>query len=86
MEKHMEQAVNRRELIAIIEELHPEIEVESCTTLITDGILDSFDLISLISEIAEVFHVIITANYITPEYFDSVDTLLLLIEQIKNES
>ncbi len=82
----MEQQIDKKELIAILEELHPEIDVATCTTFVTDGILDSFDLISLISEIAEVFDVVITANYILAEHFDSLESLVALIEKIKRDA
>lgn len=35
------------QLIEILKELHPDVDYENCTTLITDKILDSFDMITL---------------------------------------
>ena len=55
------------ELIEILENLHPEVDFETCTTLIDDKILDSFDIISIISEINETFDVVIPAEEIIPE-------------------
>ena len=34
------------QLIEILKELHPDVDYENCTTLITDKILDSFDMIT----------------------------------------
>ena len=59
------------ELIEILENLHPEVDFETCTTLIDDKILDSFDIISIISEINETFDVVIPAEEIIPENFNS---------------
>ena len=38
------------QLIEILKELHPDVDYENCTTLITDKILDSFDMITIIAE------------------------------------
>lgn len=73
------------ELLAILEELHPEVDYETCTTLIDDKILDSFDIVTLISEIAEEFDVVITAEYMVPENFNSAKKLYELIEKLENE-
>ena len=35
------------QLLEILEELHPEVDFETCDTLIDDKILDSFDIISI---------------------------------------
>lgn len=73
------------ELIGILEELHPEVDFETCTTLIDDKILDSFDIVTLISEIAEEFDVVITAEHMIPENFNSAGSLYTLIEKLENE-
>lgn len=39
------------ELIEILRELHPDVDFESCKTLVDDKILDSFDIISIVSEV-----------------------------------
>ena len=39
------------ELIEILENLHPEVDFDTCTTLIDDKILDSFDIVTLVAEI-----------------------------------
>ncbi|MBQ7832182.1 MAG: acyl carrier protein, partial [Lachnospiraceae bacterium] len=69
-------------LLEILSDLHPEIDFEECTTLIDDGILDSFDIVSLISEINEEYDVVISAEYIVPENFNSAEALYALIEKL----
>ena len=45
------------ELLKILNEIHSDVDYETCTTLIDDGILDSFDIIPIITEVNEVlFH------------------------------
>ena len=53
--------------------------------LIDDGILDSLDIVNLISEISEVFDVSITAKDIIPENFNSAKALYSLIQDLDEE-
>lgn len=73
------------ELIEILENLHPEVDFETCTTLIDDKILDSFDIISVISEINEEFDVVIPAEEIIPENFNSAQALYDLVTRLSDE-
>ena len=73
------------QLLEILTELHPEVDFESCDTLIDDKILDSFDIISIISEINDVFDVTISAEYIIPDNFNSAKALYALIEKLEDE-
>ena len=73
------------ELIEILENLHPEVDFDTCTTLIDDKILDSFDIISVISEINEEFDVVIPAEEIIPENFNSAQALYDLITRLSDE-
>ena len=68
------------ELMEILEELRPDVDFENETALITDGILDSFDIVSLISEINEEFDVTIGAAELTPENFNSAEAIYELIK------
>ena len=73
------------ELIEILTNLHPEVDFDTCTTLIDDKILDSFDIISIISEINEEFDVVIPAEEIIPENFNSAQALHELVTRLADE-
>lgn len=73
------------QLLEILSDLHPEVDFEECDTLIDDGVLDSFDIVSLISEINEEFDVVISAEHIIPENFNSAEALYALIERLEEE-
>lgn len=73
------------ELLEILENLHPEVDFETCTTLIDDKILDSFDIITIISEINEEFDVVIPAEEIVPENFNSAKALHELVTRLADE-
>ena len=74
-----------KELLDILNEMHPDVDFEAEEALIDDGILDSLDIVSLISEISETFDVTITAKDIIPENFNSAKALWALIERLENE-
>lgn len=73
------------ELLEILSGLHPEVDFETCHTLIDDGILDSFDIVSVIAEINSEFDIAIPADKIVPENFNSAQALYALIEQLDEE-
>lgn len=73
------------ELLEILSDLHPDVDFNECDTLIDDGILDSFDIVSLIAEISDTFDVVIGAEHIIPENFNSAEALYALIEKLEEE-
>ena len=73
------------ELIEILTNLHPEVDFDTCDTLIDDKILDSFDIISIISEINEEFDVVVPAEEIIPENFNSAQALYELVSRLADE-
>lgn len=73
------------ELIEILQEIHPDVDYETATNLVDGKILDSFDIISLVSEIADRFDVVVSAEYMIPENFNSAQALWTLIEKLQDE-
>ena len=70
------------ELLEILKELHPEVDFETTEDLIDDGILDSLDLVTLITEINDRLDVSIPPEEIIPENFNSVEALFELIQRL----
>ncbi len=73
------------QLLRILEELHPDVDFTTHTALIDEGVLDSFDIITLIAEINEEFGVAIPADKIVPENFNSAQAIMALIESLEDE-
>ena len=73
------------ELMEILSELRPDVDFENETALITDGILDSFDIIALVSELDDAFDIEIKPNNLVPENFNSAKAMMALIEQLQDE-
>ena len=76
---------NREELMEILEETRPEIDFETETKLIDDQLLDSFDIISIVSEINDTFDISINVNDLLPENFNSADAILALIIRLQEQ-
>ena len=72
---------NRQELMDILEETRPDIDFEKEKALIDDELLDSFDIISIVSEINDAFDISINVNDLLPENFNSVNDMIMLIEK-----
>ncbi len=72
-------------LIEILEELHPDVDFENEDGLIDNGILDSLDIVTLITEINDRFDVSVPAEEIIPENFNSAAALMALIERLDEE-
>lgn len=73
------------DLLEILTDLHPDVDFETCETLIDDQILDSFDIITVISEVNEAYDVVIPAEEIVPENFNSAKALYELIVRLEDE-
>ena len=69
-------------LIEILTELHDDVDFYAEEGLVDDGILDSLDMVTLVTEINDKFDVSIPAEEIIPENFNSAEALFELIEKL----
>ena len=72
-------------LLKILTNLHPEVDFETSTDLVDGKIIDSFDIVSIISEINDEFDVVIPAEEIVPDNFNSAQALYELIVRLEDE-
>lgn len=72
------------QLLELLKNVRPDVDFENETALIDEGILDSFDVVSIISEIDDQFGVQIRINELDPENFNSIDNIWNLIQKLKN--
>ena len=69
-------------LIEILEGIRPDVDFNTSADLIDDGILDSFDVVSIVAEISDEFDVDIGADDIVPENFNSVSAMMNMIDRL----
>ena len=72
-------------LLEILNDLHPDIDFTVEDGLVDNGILDSLDIVTLITEINDKFDISIPAEEIIPENFNSAEALMELIERLDEE-
>ena len=67
----------------ILSELSSDIDFETEDALIDGGLLDSFDIVTLVAEIDDTFGVEIPAEALIPENFNSAKAIFALIQQLQ---
>ena len=62
-------------LMAILEELRPDVDFANEKSLVTGGVFDSFDIISLVSQLNDEFDITIKPANLLPENFNSAEAI-----------
>lgn len=73
------------ELMALLKEIRPDVQFLGAKRLVDEGLLDSFDIVSIVGEIGERFRVEVPVEEITGENFNSPEAMLRMIERLKAE-
>ena len=69
----------KEQIMEILEELRPDVDFENEKQLITDGILESFDIVSLVGELSETFDIELRVEDLVPDNFNSIEGMIDLI-------
>ncbi len=69
-------------LLEILGELHPEVNFREAHGLVKNSILDSLDIVTLVTEINDRFGVSVTGRELTPENFDSLESMASMIRAL----
>lgn len=73
----------REELMKILNELRPDVDFEKEEEMIDGGILDSFDIVSLVGELNDHFDIEIQVEDLLPENFNSAKAMLELVSRMQ---
>jgi len=71
-------------ILSILKESNNLIDYTKETALITNGLLDSLELMEIISELEDAFGIEIGMEEIVPENFNSVEAILKLVERLSH--
>ena len=71
-------------LMELLKGIRPDVDFETETALIDDGILDSFDVVSIISELDDEFGVQIRIAELDPDNFNSLQSIWSLVQKLKS--
>lgn len=75
----------KEQIFSILSGMRPEYDFSTSQDFISDGMLDSFDVVTLVSELEEKFSIAIDGEDIIPENFSSVDRIANLVEKSEKD-
>lgn len=70
-------------LLNILREIDDSIDYENEKALIDGRLLDSFGVITLVSELEDAFDIDIEASEMTPENFNSAEAIYKMVERLQ---
>ena len=70
-------------LYTLLEEIRPDVDFRNITTLVTDGFIDSFDIVSIIASIEDEFAVESPVDSMVAENFESAAAIMNLVNGVK---
>lgn len=73
------------EVLEILRGVHPEIDYDVEEGLIDKRIFDSFDIVTIVGDLMDTFDVEITAEYMTPDNFNSAKAIYKLIKKLEED-
>lgn len=71
----------KEKIIAILNDLRPEFTFTEDVDFIEEGMLDSFDIVSLVDELEECFGIKIEGIDVIPSNFSTVDNIMALLKK-----
>ena len=71
----------REKIISILSELRPEFDSSEPVNFIEEGMLDSFDIVTLVDTLDTEYDIVIDGIDIIPENFDSLDSIVRLLQK-----
>ncbi len=75
---------DKTKLLALLGDICPDVDFAAEENLIDDGLIESLDLVTIVSEIMAQFDVEISVNDLLPENFNSASAMLDLINAKRN--
>ncbi|MBQ9062708.1 MAG: acyl carrier protein [Eubacterium sp.] len=70
------------QLLEILHRINPDVDFENNTKLVTDKLIDSIDITSILAELEETFDIEIDMEYVTPENLNSVEAMWNMIQEL----
>lgn len=68
-------------ILEILKDIRPEYNFEDSQNFIEDGFLDSFDVVTLVSELEDSFYIMIDGLDIIPENFATIDAIIEVLKK-----
>jgi acyl carrier protein len=75
----------RAAILEILQDLHDDVDYDREDKLVDGKVLDSFDIVTLVTELSDEFDVEITARDFIAENFNSLEALSKMIARLLDE-
>ena len=72
-------------ILEILESVRSDVDFVNEKKLIDDGILDSFDIISIVAEFNDAFDISIDVEDLEPDNFNTIEAMKELIDRLQEE-
>ena len=69
----------------ILKGIRPDVDFENEKALIDAGVLDSFDVVSIISELNDEYDIHVKVTELNPENFNSMEAIWGMVQKLKNK-
>ena len=73
------------QVLQILSAIRPDVDFETETALIDDGVLDSFDIVAIVGDLNDAFGIEITVEELEPENFNSAEAIFALVQKLLEE-
>lgn len=70
-----------QKLIEILTEICPGVDFNEEKALVDDGLIDSFEIVSIVAEIMDNYDIELDVDDLLPENFNSAEAMMQLIEE-----
>lgn len=72
-------------ILELLEQISEDADFEHSTDFIEDGLMDSFQMVELVSELEDEFSIEISGKDIIPENFRNLDTIGAMVRKYTGE-
>lgn len=69
-------------ITGMLTDIRPEFDFTNSTNFIEDGLLDSFDIVTLVTMLDETYKISIPGTEIVPENFQNCDAIVALLKKL----
>lgn len=75
----------KEKILEILSDIRPDVDFAAEEKLVSEKVLASFDIISIISELGDEFDIEIGPKYLIAENFDSLESITALVRKLTDE-
>jgi acyl carrier protein len=68
-------------ILNLLTETRPDVDFSESNNFLEEGLLDSFDIISLVTSLDEIYGISIDGEDILPDNFSSINSIIKLVKK-----